>query len=176
MKVEIWTDGACRNNQHEALRIAGWGCFLYCEELNMIKMFHGKSKNATNNEAELYAILIALQNMKSTTFEIEIFTDSQYAMNTCREWMHTWASKGWGVNKANLDIVKKIYKLWITFPFITISHVRGHSGILGNEICDRLCNLAIDDITYGRHEPIMQYIRKVQLGEKVDFNQNIGRL
>lgn len=176
MRVEIWTDGASRNNQHEHLRIGGWGSLLVCQELKMAKCLHGKSHGATNNEMELYAVYMALKEMKNPNFEIDIYTDSQYVVNIMNDWRHTWKSKNWKVNKANLDLVKKLSDEFDKFPFISINHVKGHAGILGNEICDRLGNLAIDDIQWARHEPIMKHIREVQLGNPVDFHAHIGTL
>lgn len=176
MIVEIWTDGACRNQQYPHLRQGGWGTMLYCPDLNMVKFFHGRSKEATNNEMELYSILVALQNLKSSQFQIKIFSDSQYAVGICSTWMHQWKAKNWRVNKANLDLVKQIYDEWMKFPFIEINHVDGHVGIYGNEIVDRLCNLAIDGHSYDIYAPCIKIMKNASAGIRMNFLENVGQV
>lgn len=176
MLVEIWTDGACRNNQYAALRMGGWGTMLYCPDMNHVKFMHGKSKEATNNEMELYSILKGLEAIKKPEFAIKIYSDSQYAVGVCSNWMHQWKAKNWKVNKANLDLVKKIYDLWITFPFIEIIHVSGHCGIYGNEIVDRLCNLAIDGHTPEIYAPCIKIVKNTKAGVKINFMENVGTI
>ena len=71
-----------------------------------------------------------------------VFTDSSYAQNTFTCWMFGWHHNGWvksdGNPPENLDIIQKFFALYASGRRIDIRRIKGHSGILGNEIADKL--------------------------------------
>lgn len=99
-------------------------------------------ENHTNQRAELYAILRALQIESGN---IHIYTDSVYSINCMSAWIHDWVQNGWKTSTGsvkNKDIIEQIYAL-SQGRNIKFSHVDGHSGIYGNEEADRLAKKAI---------------------------------
>jgi len=78
---------------------------------------------------------------------ITIFSDSQYSIDCVTKWAYGWKSKSWtkkGGEIKNLDIIKKSHELYdIIKNKITVKHVKGHSGIEGNELADRMAMMAI---------------------------------
>lgn len=102
----------------------------------------------TNNIAELSAILLTLNLLKQIEAEdlktrldgdIDIATDSRYAQGVL--------TLGWKAKK-NGALIAKIKQLLTerqrTNP-VTITWVKGHAGIAGNERADQLANLGADE-------------------------------
>lgn len=53
--------------------------------------------------------------------------------------MDNWKKKNWKDVK-NDDLMKAIYYLRNELSNVTYCHIRGHSGIHGNEAADKMCN------------------------------------
>lgn len=137
--IEIFTDGSCRKNNY-----GGWGLAIF-KDKQCIKIIRGEKKETTNNRMELSAIIAALE-LASTIFKEErvyIYSDSSYCVNIYNNWIIGWSMKNWtksdGKEIENLDLIQKIfnYKM-ISFSNFSISKIKGHDGILGNEIADAL--------------------------------------
>jgi ribonuclease HI len=127
-------------------------------ELRQVNGFNLENGN-TNNTGELRAILISLQKIykdldknKQRFKEIEIISDSEYAINAITE-----------TNKSikNLDLISKIIKLRIELSkyfTITFRHVDAHTKnkdyySLGNDIVDNIARTcAINQKNYGNGE------------------------
>ena len=74
-----------------------------------------------------------------------IYTDSAYCYNALNTWIYSWARNNWTNSKKqevkNKDIFEEIYNNYIenfSNCQIRIKKIKGHSGILGNEIADAL--------------------------------------
>ncbi|QDF14728.1 ribonuclease H [Vibrio phage Pontus] len=142
--LKIYTDGACRGNP-------GVGAWAFA-------VFEGWAKkgtksaampHTTNNEAELTAIVKALEwAIRANLSQVEIITDSNYACQGYKTWMHGWVKKGWvtagGTPVKNLELWKTLYNISQKIN-VTMTKVKGHSGYEGNELADTLCNCAIDE-------------------------------
>ena len=126
--ISIFTDGACSGNPGPS----GIGAILYFGEHE--KEISRHIGIATNNIAELEAIKTGLLEIKNRKLPVTIFTDSSYA--------HGVLSLGWKARK-NIDLVRSIKKLISTFSELTIFKVKGHAGLEGNEIANRLATKAI---------------------------------
>lgn len=75
-KVVVYTDGACRNSQHERLRKSGYGCFWgQCQTRNIAKPLAGVVQ--TNQRAEMQAAVAMLEIEERP---VEIRTDSKYVL------------------------------------------------------------------------------------------------
>jgi len=138
--VEIYTDGACRGNPGPG----GWGAVLRANGHE--KQLHGGERNTTNNRMELTAAIIALEALKRPC-SVTLYTDSQYLHQGISEWMPRWIQRKW--RTASKKPVKNA-DLWIRLASAAAVHkinwrwVKAHAGIEGNELADRLANLAID--------------------------------
>lgn len=152
--ARIFTDGASRNNQSKVHRRAGLGVFFGVNDpRNVSKRVYGEQ---TNQRAELQAVESALETIyrelaqgKSTRYAI--VSDSKYSINAVANWGAGWRAKGWktasGGDVANRDVVERCLDLLCKVnnkynelglgPLI-FEHVKGHSGVEGNEMADRL--------------------------------------
>jgi ribonuclease HI len=96
---------------------------------------------------ELRALIHAIKwiNLKGTTNQYTIYSDSAYCVNMCNSWIWTWASNNWQNSKKqtveNYELVKELYSLLnVEFPQFTIEKCSGHIGIVGNELADALAS------------------------------------
>lgn len=146
--VAIYCDGACEPNPGEA----GSGAAVY-REGQLAELWYGLyTPHGTNNTAELNALhqslLIAKKEMRRGG-SLVIYCDSQYAINCISNWAYGWKGNGWkkkGGEIKNLDMIKRIHALYDRIKdSISLDHVKGHSGIEGNELADRMTMLAIDE-------------------------------
>jgi ribonuclease HI len=127
-KICVFTDGAAAGNPGPA----GIGVLLrYGKHEKKISKYIG---TATNNIAELKAILAGLTAVKDPSKPVRLFTDSQYAFGLL--------VKNWKAHK-NREIVDAIRKAMTRFKDLKIIKVKGHSGNEGNEMADRLATSAI---------------------------------
>lgn len=136
-KVVVYTDGACSGNGQRGAQ-AGYG--VYCPSRPEIDRCGSLSPNEahTNQRAELTGIREALRATRDIPAPVEIRTDSAYGIGCATNWGAQWESKGWNVNKCNLDIVKDIvHETKNRDHPVTFKHVKGHSGEPGNEQADK---------------------------------------
>lgn len=125
--VEVWTDGASLGNPGDA----GAGIvMLYGGRRLEVSRYLGEG---TNNIAELAAIRIALELMKSKSRPVRIHTDSSYAIGVL--------SKGWKAKK-NPELVGEIKSLLADFVQVEFVKVEGHAGLPENERADKLAGMA----------------------------------
>lgn len=128
--IDAWTDGACTGNPGPA----GYGVVLVFDGQYLeICQYLGIG---TNNIAELYAIRVALEELREVGGSVRIHTDSSYSIGVL--------DKGWKA-KANQELVASIRELMEEFdPPPKFVKVKGHAGIPLNERADRLAVTAIE--------------------------------
>ena len=140
--VDIYTDGACRGNPGPG----GWAAVLMsggCE-----REISGAEAATTNNRMELLAVINALRALKRRV-SARVYTDSQYVRLGITEWIAGWKARGW--RTADRKPVRN-QDLWLQLEEVAGRHnlewhwVKGHSGVPGNERCDVLANMAIDEL------------------------------
>ena len=141
-KIRIYTDGACKGNPG----IGGWGVLILLEN-EQIEL-SGGSKETTNNQMELTAVIKAL-NFFDKKIDLDLYTDSKYVMDGITDYIKKWKINGW--QTANKKPVKNI-SLWKALDELNNFHeikwnwVRGHSGNPENEKADALANLGIENL------------------------------
>jgi len=138
--LKIFCDGACSGNPGNA----GSGLAIY-EGKELPTLIYGDYEEVgTNNTAELNALYKALDvasnvNCKSM---IEICSDSKYSIECITNWAYGWKAKGWkkkGGDIKNLELIQKAHALYEELKDkINILHVKGHAGVEGNELADRM--------------------------------------
>ena len=132
--VKIYADGACRGNQFDT-NIGGYGVvLLYGTHKKELK---GAYKNVTNNKMELLSIMKGLQELKRFDLPIEVYSDSQYVVNTINE--------GWNRN-ANQDFWRDLDTIISVFKDIKFIKVKGHVDNEYNNRADELANEAMDEL------------------------------
>jgi len=144
--INIYCDGACSPNPGKS----GTGLAVYEKEV-VVALYYGLYEaNGTNNTAELYGMLeafkLALPYIEQGK-SVQILSDSKYSIDSLTKWATGWKNKGWtrGKNEEvkNLNIIKPAYELYQQIKQqITVSHVKGHANIEGNELADRMAVLA----------------------------------
>jgi len=148
--VAIYCDGACEPNPGEA----GSGAAVY-RQGRLAELWYGLyNPQGTNNTAELSALhqsLLMAEKAAQAGESVVVLCDSKYAIDCISKWAYGWKSNGWKKKSGeikNLDMIKEIHALYNRIKdSFTLSHVRGHVGIEGNELADRMTMLAIDEKT-----------------------------
>lgn len=136
--VIIYTDGAC-NKQ----RIGGYGAYLK-HDSDELKL-SGYELDTTNNRMELMGVIAAIEKLNQPC-NITLYTDSVYVKEGISNWIHKWKLNNWKTANRK-DVLNK--DLWLRLDEAIKKHniewhwVKGHSGVEGNEICDKLATDAI---------------------------------
>ena len=141
-KIILYTDGACKGNPGPG----GWGVLILLEN-EQIEL-SGGSKETTNNQMELTAVIKAL-NFFEKKIKVDLYTDSKYVMDGITDYIKKWKINGW--QTANKKPVKNM-NLWKILDELNNLHdinwnwVKGHSGNPENEKADALANLGIENL------------------------------
>lgn len=148
--VNIYCDGACSPNPGKS----GTGVAIYektNDEMKLTSLWYGLYQAmGTNNTAELNGLLKSFevaQKFTSQNKHVQILSDSKYSIDCITKWAKGWQAKGWTRGKGeeikNLDLIKQCFNLYQKLKTnLTISHVKGHANIEGNELSDRMAVLA----------------------------------
>ena len=131
--VIAYTDGACSGNPGPT----GLGVVVLSESERIER--YAYLGQATNNIAELTAILRALEEIDRTT-AATIHTDSQYAIGVLQ--------KGWKA-KANKELIATM-RAEMQGRSVRLVYVKGHAGIPLNERADELARQAVEERGDGR--------------------------
>lgn len=142
--LEIWTDGACKNNPGPG----GWGVLMRYG--TRTKEMSGGANLTTNNQMELTAVIEAFKAIRRPC-PVRLHLDSSYVKNGITQWIHSWKKKGW--KTADKSPVKNV-ELWQELDRLVSGYeapiewcwVKGHAGDPGNERADALANEGVDKI------------------------------
>lgn len=127
--VVVYADGACSGNPGPA------GIGIRVEDGAASRELSEYLGPATNNIAELTAILRAAELFGNDERPIEIRTDSQYAIGVL--------TKGWKA-KANTELVAQVKRALARLgDRVRLVYVPGHAAVAGNERADSLARAAI---------------------------------
>lgn len=151
--IIIFTDGSCTRNG-KANSHGGMGIHFPNGELKDISKIYDLEKPCTNQNTELYAILLALKyvrkNLNIGEYRIWIKTDSEYSINCVTKWIKNWIRNGWmnqkGEPVVNKELIEAIYQYYEKYNII-FQHVEGHSkknnaDAIGNNRADYLATRA----------------------------------
>jgi ribonuclease HI len=143
LRVEVWTDGACKGNPGPG----GWGALLRYGDRE--KELFGGERLTTNNRMERTAVIEALASLKRRC-RVVLHTDSQYVQLGITEWLPNWMRRGW--KTADRKPVKNA-DLWRRLHQLSEQHdvhwrwVKGHAGVDGNERADELANRGVETVS-----------------------------
>ncbi len=128
--IQIYTDGATSGNPGPS----GLGVVLrWGDHSREIYQYIG---DATNNIAELTAIKVALEAVKTNKLPIRIYTDSKYAIGVL---------SGQYKARTNRQLIMQIQGIMSRFPDLQLLKVKGHAGDPLNERADELARQAITE-------------------------------
>jgi ribonuclease HI len=126
--IHVWTDGACSGNPG----LAGLGVVIVGDgPQREISEFLGE---ATNNIAELSAILRGLGAVSDRKRPVIVYSDSAYSIGLLTQ---SWKAK------KNIELVDELRALCRQFTDLRFVKVLAHSGISLNERVDQLAVSAI---------------------------------
>ncbi len=162
--VVIYCDGGCTPNPGKS----GSGIAIY-RAGKVAELWYGLYEPmGTNNTAELgalYQSLLMAEQEISRGNKVEIKCDSMYSINCIKTWAISWEKKGWtkkGGEIKNLEIIKISYYLYNKIKSnMTLTHVKAHAGLEGNELADRMTMYAIQQ----KDEEFVQYNEKIYVDE-----------
>lgn len=163
VSITIYTDGCCS----KAKEVGGAAFVAHIQEgssptevSKQCLMVGAKPLvKSTTSRAEIEAALLAYELVKATELlrgphehiEYRAWTDSQMVQKTLSEWLLGWSINGW--KTAGGDDVKNqdLWKPVLAFPAwgkVDWKWVKGHAGVLGNELCDYLAGIAKESALY----------------------------
>jgi ribonuclease HI len=122
--------------------------------LRYVDAYGNVLSDATNNVAELRALLHALQltyESPDTLKHVHFVLDSKYVLEGCVKYRATWSKKGWcksdGTIVQNVEYWKAIDALIQQVEYIGITigwdWVKGHSDDIGNKAADELATFGV---------------------------------
>lgn len=145
--IKIYCDGACKKNPGEA----GSGLAIYHSTSNIPTLLFGDYiEYGTNNIAELNALKKALELVRDNPeiVSVDIFSDSQYSIDCISKWSYSWKKNAWtkkGGEIKNLQLIQEAHEIYDRLQNkINLYHVKGHSGVEGNELADRMAVYSIE--------------------------------
>lgn len=136
MKLIIYTDGGSRGNPGPA----GVGVVIYNEKGQILKEYGEQIGEATNNEAEYQAVILALQKArqlfgkeKIKQIKADFYLDSELVV---RQMNHQYK-----IEEGKLQpLFMKIWNLLVNFGEVKFTHVPREK----NKRADQLLNEALD--------------------------------
>lgn len=145
-RIIVYTDGACPDNGNGAIS-AGIGVhFPARPDLDLSEPLEGPP--FTNNRAEIWAVIRALQQAETLINEwaldldsrpeepqIVVRTDSRHVIDTMTRWLQKRLRTNWDCK--NSDLFRMLYELQELYD-VQYEHVRGHNGDPGNTRADLL--------------------------------------
>lgn len=143
--VTIYTDGACRGNQHSNAP-GGYGAVLMNDKGKRKELSQGYA-DTTNNRMELRAVIASLKALKRPCV-VEVVTDSKYVCDAFNQnWIDGWLARDWKNAKKkpvkNRELWEELLPL-VDQHEVTFRWVKGHAGHTENERADALACLAAD--------------------------------
>ncbi|KAA8917039.1 hypothetical protein TRICI_000825 [Trichomonascus ciferrii] len=157
----VYTDGCARGNGRRGA-VGGIGVYYGPDDPRNVAAPLLDEGRQTNQRAELTAAITAVEHALKEASKpgadvrgLNIHSDSEYAAKCLTTWGDKWEKndykRGENGQIANLELIKsgreKIKQYNDLYKKkngpgqgVVFTHVRGHAGILGNEMADRLAN------------------------------------
>lgn len=127
--IHVFTDGACHGNPG----FAACAAVLYYN--GHVREITRPLGHATNNIAELSAILCALEHIKRRAIPVIVYTDSAYAFGVL-------TNPSWHPRE-NLDLIARINRLREKFASLRFVKVPGHRNVPLNRRADALARATL---------------------------------
>lgn len=155
--MEIYADGGCRGNgQPGAIGAAAAAFKKRNGRYDAWTVSLPRYPPPTNQRAEVTAIILALEQAlekfegldTNPYLNVNIYSDSRYAINCMTTWIYKWANNGWynaaGNEVANRDLIEEASDLDERLKEL------GHVDYIwipreDNQYADRLCNENMDE-------------------------------
>jgi ribonuclease HI len=150
--ITIYTDGAAKGNPGPG----GYGVVLKYQGHR--KELSQGYRLTTNNRMELLAVIVGLEAIKQSGWDVLVYSDSKYVVDAVEKgWVWLWEKKGFK-KKKNVDLWKRFIPQYKRHN-IKIKWLKGHAGDPENERCDYLAVKSVekkkllDDHGYSSENP-----------------------
>jgi ribonuclease HI len=154
--ITVFVDGASSGNPGPG----GWGAIIAYPD-GRVTEYGGGEPQTTNNRMEMAAVINALHHIGTQPGPVVVYTDSTYVIRGITQWVWGWRTRGWktaeGKDVTNQDLWQELMhatgvraKLGAESK-IEWKHVKGHSGVAGNERVDRIA------VAFSKKTPIQLY-------------------
>lgn len=169
--LELFSDGASFNNGYKNDKLPQrCSCgVVICIDKKIIRSGGKDLGDNTISYAELYGALLVIKsairtvnNFPQYDFDINLYSDSNYVVNSMNKWLDGWIKKGW-VNSSGVEVLYQ--ELWTELRDykkkydIKFHHIKGHLPKkqlerlsedkkfyhLMNEECDKLAKQKIEE-------------------------------
>ncbi|CUG35397.1 ribonuclease H1, putative [Bodo saltans] len=150
--TNVYVDGSCLANGQGAHARGGYGGFYGNNDPRNFSEPLRPDERQTNNRGELKAAIHAIRQAteSSSTNPLHIHTDSRYVIDGITKWIDGWRKKDYD-KVENSDLWKELdathQRQCAQYARISggqpsdavkFHHVKGHSGVYGNEQADKL--------------------------------------
>ncbi|MCF7876579.1 ribonuclease HI family protein [Candidatus Bipolaricaulota bacterium] len=133
-ELNIYTDGASRGNPGDA----AWGYLILDENDELITKEAGYIGRSTNNQAEYFAVIRALQRAGE-------LTEGQVNLNSDSQLLIKQVTGQWKVKDAELyRLYRRVKTLIKKFKEVTFTHQPRENSFIAR--ADQLCNDRLDEI------------------------------
>ena len=158
-RIIAFTDGAVKGNPGPG----GWGAIIVTPD-GHVRELGGRAPLATNNQMELKGPIEVLASLGRTPGTLAIYVDSTYVIRGIGEWIWAWRRRGWktieGGDVSNRELWERLAALVAERRGSPVEwhHVRGHTGIPGNERVDEIADaFALDRRPALYDGPLVRY-------------------
>lgn len=129
--IQIYSDGACSPNPGQG---AFCSVLIYGEHR---KEIIEKYKYTTNSRMELLAVVSALESLKVGGWNVTIYSDSKYVVDTIeKKWFLNWIKINFK-DKKNRDLWERLINCY-SQNNIKMVWVKGHASNEMNNYCDKV--------------------------------------
>ncbi len=164
--IIVFADGAAKGNPGPG----GWGVIVAIAGGQAIEL-GGSAGYTTNNKMEMTAPIEALRCVRDEPGVVRIYSDSTYVIKGITSWVWNWRRRGWktatGGDVLNRDLWEELVDLVSRRGKGNIqwNHVRGHSGIPGNERVDEIASaFAMGEVIDLFRGPLSDYTVDLSAG------------
>lgn len=177
MKIVIFSDGGARPNPGPS------GAGFYAEADDGTAYLWWRSMpglDETNNRGELLAGVKAFEKSKELgVTELTLRPDSEYVINATEK-VKIYEANNFMLNKEpmkNQDLIKDLHKAVTEFTGskgkFKLDWVKGHSGVHGNEVADRMATRGVIAAQKGKQveEFIKTTVKKIAKPKSADYDR-----
>lgn len=142
--VHVYTDGSSLSNG-TFTAAAGFG--VYFGENHILNVAQPVTGRPTNNVGEIQAATRAIRDAQTYGVKrLNIFTDSQFLINSVCKWIPGWKRKDWKLASGKMVVNQKDFKELDNLiesgnMLIEWSYIPAHKGFQGNEEADKLAKI-----------------------------------
>jgi ribonuclease HI len=140
--VHIYSDGS--SIDRGLRRFGGYAALLLFTDAGRTlhhRVVSGFVAGATANQMELWAAVCGLRAI-TRRCNVVVFSDSRYVTNGGTHWVKLWQKTGYTTKSAepvkNAELWKALAAEKVRHGSVTFQWVKGHSGVVGNTIADKI--------------------------------------